>query len=436
MAPPIGLEWQLRSDFPVECVHRDAADRAVDRPPRRRRDLGHEAVAPHLRIEVLGPEEGGRPRWQSLVEVPLAADRAHALPREVGLGRELREEQPTALAQYAGRLHHGALPLRPTFRAVEDTERDDEVEGAVVVFREIVHPPQPNPLCGLFRAQDRRHAPPRLRDHRTGRVDGVDVEPALRKEDGVPAASATDVEDLDRARLGVVFDQPDEAVIRRTGGEALDHLRSLPEIPLIAHGTAPMVGTVGEHFMATHLTGIYSERGIMANRPEAWLRGPIPGVSPWLMPAAHALVQAGEDAERAARGLSTDELWQRPGGAAAAGFHLRHIPGVLDRLLTYARGEMLSDEQLAALRFEGEPGEPPEDVDSLLDKLHAAIENALEVLRTTPDSVLLEPREVGRARLPSTVLGLLSHAAEHAQRHTGQLITTVKVVRGATGSTR
>lgn len=172
----------------------------------------------------------------------------------------------------------------------------------------------------------------------------------------------------------------------------------------------------------------------MANQPEAWLRGPLPGVNPWLQPAAHALVQAGEDAERAASGLATDELWARPGGAAAAGFHLRHIAGVLDRLLTYARGEQLNETQFAALRLESEPGEPPADVDTLLRDLRTAIDRTLEVLRSTPDATLLEPREVGRGRLPSTVLGLLSHAAEHAQRHTGQLITTVKIVRG--GETR
>jgi hypothetical protein len=38
-------------------------------------------------------------------------------------------------------------------------------------------------------------------------------------------------------------------------------------------------------------------------------------------------------------------------------------------------------------------------------------------------------RQVGRAQLPSTVLGLLFHAAEHAQRHVGQLVTTSKVIR-------
>jgi hypothetical protein len=95
--------------------------------------------------------------------------------------------------------------------------------------------------------------------------------------------------------------------------------------------------------------------------PEAWLRGPLAGYAPHLMPAAHALVQAREDIERVTATMPPDELWQRPGGAAAA---------------------------------------------------------------------LLEERAVGRARLPATVLGLLFHGAEHTTRHVGQLVTTLKMVRG------
>jgi uncharacterized damage-inducible protein DinB len=168
----------------------------------------------------------------------------------------------------------------------------------------------------------------------------------------------------------------------------------------------------------------------MAGQPEAWQRGPIEGVTPYLMPVAHALVQAGEDVERAAADLTTEELWERPGGAAAIGFHLRHIAGVIDRLLTYARGEALNEAQFAALRAEGEPGEPPADAQALVAGVQRAIAHALEVVRATPEAALLEPREVGRAKLPSNVLGLLAHAAEHAQRHTGQMITTKKIVRG------
>jgi uncharacterized damage-inducible protein DinB len=161
---------------------------------------------------------------------------------------------------------------------------------------------------------------------------------------------------------------------------------------------------------------------------EAWLEGPLPGVDPYLMPVAHGLVQVGRDLERVTD-LTAEQLWARPGGAASVGFHLKHVAGVLDRLPTYARGEELTPEQLTVLRAEGEPGDPPGDAAALVQQARAAVESALAQVRATPREALLEPREVGRRRLPSTVLGLLHHAAEHATRHAGQAVTTAIVVR-------
>jgi hypothetical protein len=166
----------------------------------------------------------------------------------------------------------------------------------------------------------------------------------------------------------------------------------------------------------------------MATNPEAWLRGPLTGVEPLLMPAAHALVQAREDIEHVASDASDEELWRRPGDAASAGYHLQHVTGSLDRLFTYARGESLSDAQRRALAQEGTPGTPAA---ILVRSACDAIDRALEQLRQTPRETLLDAREVGRARLPATVIGLLFHAAEHTTRHVGQLITTLKVVRTA-----
>lgn len=145
------------------------------------------------------------------------------------------------------------------------------------------------------------------------------------------------------------------------------------------------------------------------------------------MPVAHALVQAREDIERVTAGTTVDELWQRPGGAAAAGYHLQHLAGSLDRLLTYARGEALSERQREALAREAEPGAA---VQLLAARAVEVIDRSLEQLRGTRAEGLLEGRGVGRAQLPSTVLGLLFHAAEHTTRHVGQLITTLKVVKG------
>ncbi len=162
---------------------------------------------------------------------------------------------------------------------------------------------------------------------------------------------------------------------------------------------------------------------------EVWLRGPMPGVPPMLMPAAHALAGAGEDVARAAEGLTVEQLWARPAGVASVGFHLRHLVGILDRLLTYARGHPLTEPQLAYLRAEGEPGTPPAQVEELLAAVAEAIDRAQAQIRATPEDQLLLPRGVGRMQLPSTVIGLIFHAAEHAQRHTGQVITLSRIVR-------
>ncbi|HEX8671803.1 MAG TPA: DinB family protein [Longimicrobium sp.] len=165
------------------------------------------------------------------------------------------------------------------------------------------------------------------------------------------------------------------------------------------------------------------------SEPEVWLRGPMPGVPPLLMPAAHALAGAGEDVARVAAGLTVEQLWARPAGVASVGFHLRHIPGILDRLLTYARGEPLTDAQLAYLRAEPDPGDPAPSADELMRGVDEAIARALAQIRATPEDDLLLPRGVGRLQLPSTVMGLIFHAAEHAQRHTGQIVTLSRIVR-------
>ena len=161
--------------------------------------------------------------------------------------------------------------------------------------------------------------------------------------------------------------------------------------------------------------------------PEFWLRGPIEGVPPALMPAAHALLQTLEDVERAVDGLTIDQLWLAPGGAASIGFHLIHLSGSTDRLLTYARGLALNDDQKAALGKERNP--PRTDAAPLVADFRRTVEAALAQIRSTPSESLTDARAVGRAGLPTTVMGLIFHAAEHSQRHAGQVVTTAKVVR-------
>ena len=167
---------------------------------------------------------------------------------------------------------------------------------------------------------------------------------------------------------------------------------------------------------------------IMAENLEVWLRGPLPDIPPQLQPVAHALLQAREEVAALTADFPEDRLWDKPGGAASSGFHLQHLAGVLDRLFTYARGEALSETQLATLKAEGTPFEGA-SVEGLRGAFKEQVDKAVKQLRTTDEKTLLEPREVGRAKLPSTVLGLLVHAAEHTQRHVGQLLVSVRVLQ-------
>lgn len=159
---------------------------------------------------------------------------------------------------------------------------------------------------------------------------------------------------------------------------------------------------------------------------EVWLRGPIAGVLVLLQPVAHALRQAQEEARAYLHDFPDELLDERPVGMASVGFHLQHLRGVLDRLFTYARGEALSEKQRADLQNEGQVKGTTEDLVHAFDR---QIEKAIAQLQSTPEMSLTEARGVGRAQLPSTVLGLLFHAAEHTMRHVGQLLVTARVVQ-------
>ena len=165
----------------------------------------------------------------------------------------------------------------------------------------------------------------------------------------------------------------------------------------------------------------------MSNTTEVWLRGPVAGIPALLQPAAHALVQAREEVNEIAPAISTEVLWARR-GAATAGFHLLHLANALDRLFTYARGEALNDAQKTAARAEAT--EHPElDGAALAKMVSASIDKALAQLSATDPGTLTTERRVGRAGLPTTVIGALFHGAEHTSRHVGQFISTVKLAQ-------
>ena len=160
---------------------------------------------------------------------------------------------------------------------------------------------------------------------------------------------------------------------------------------------------------------------------EFWQQGPVDGVPALLQPVAHALLQARKEVTEAMLAFPDDLIWERPNGAASCGFHLQHLTGVIDRLFTYARNEKLNEQQFAELALEGK--EASELSPSLLvERFSEQVARAIEQLKRTDESSLTEFRAVGRAGLPSTVIGLLFHAAEHTMRHVGQLLVTSKVL--------
>jgi uncharacterized damage-inducible protein DinB len=162
--------------------------------------------------------------------------------------------------------------------------------------------------------------------------------------------------------------------------------------------------------------------------PEVWLRGPLPDVPALLQPVAHALLQAREEVGAVMQNFPEQRLWEKPAGVASVGFHLQHLAGVIDRLFTYARGQALNADQARALTAE-EQRNANISASELMNTFHRQVDRALEELRQIDVRCLTEYRAVGRAQLPSTVLGLLVHAAEHTQRHVGQLLVTVRVLR-------
>lgn len=161
---------------------------------------------------------------------------------------------------------------------------------------------------------------------------------------------------------------------------------------------------------------------------EWWQRGPIEGVPAALQPVAHILLQVRESVDELVSNLTEAEWNARPANVAAAAFHVRHIAGVIDRLFTYARGQPLSDAQFAAMRREGDVLTLA-DVPGVLDTLREQVEAAIAELRTIDVATLGDFRGVGRAKLPSTVIGCLVHGAEHSMRHVGQLSVTTRIVR-------
>lgn len=159
---------------------------------------------------------------------------------------------------------------------------------------------------------------------------------------------------------------------------------------------------------------------------EPWMRGPISGVEPLVMPVFFSFQLVREDLARHTEGLSIEQVWHREGSLPSLGFHLRHIAGSVERLTAYLMNEPLTETQLAFLKDESKPGATLEE---LLDAIHRSLAATESRLHAIDPASIYDARYIGRKRLPTTVLGLLVHIAEHTQRHLGQAITTAKLAR-------
>ncbi len=163
---------------------------------------------------------------------------------------------------------------------------------------------------------------------------------------------------------------------------------------------------------------------------EPWMRGTHTDVPAVLRAVLHALELAEEDIVRWCAPLSDEEWNLHPQGLAPVAFHVRHIAGSTDRLLTYAEGGQLNPEQLESMRHEGEAHAAGATV---LAELKASLERAKQRVRAFAGQDLEAARGLGRKQLPTSVGGLLVHVAEHASRHVGQVVTTAKLATAARG---
>lgn len=154
---------------------------------------------------------------------------------------------------------------------------------------------------------------------------------------------------------------------------------------------------------------------------EPWLAGHFADLAPIPRLLCCSLEQSLDEIRHWTAPLDDAQLWAEPFEKSSVGFQLRHLAGSVDRLLTYARGEALTDAQLSFLKAEHIPGATKAELLAALEQSYTA---AAAFAQTATD--FHQPRFIGRQRLETPLGVLLAHIAEHTQRHTGQLIVLCK----------
>ena len=163
---------------------------------------------------------------------------------------------------------------------------------------------------------------------------------------------------------------------------------------------------------------------------EPWLRGTLTEYAVVHRALLHSLQMAEEDTFKWCFNLDDQQLQVTPYDLPSVAFQLRHIARSLDRFCTYAEGGSLTAEQLHLLSSELTE---PVGHGALFNELKASLTKTRHRLQ----AIALQPLDlelsIGRKQLPTTLAGLLIHAAEHTQRHVGQAITTAKVILAQSG---
>ena len=163
---------------------------------------------------------------------------------------------------------------------------------------------------------------------------------------------------------------------------------------------------------------------------EVWQRGPLENIPGLLQPVVHALLQAREEVKDLTDNFPATLLWERPAGVASPAFHLQHLTGVLDRLFTYARNKPLSQVQLHSLSIEGDQSQTTSGLKELVELFNEQVDQSIYELSQVGILTLTDARTIGRKQIPTTVIGLYVHAAEHTMRHVGQLHVTIRILKG------
>ena len=160
---------------------------------------------------------------------------------------------------------------------------------------------------------------------------------------------------------------------------------------------------------------------------EPWMRGHYADLHPTIAALLYSFEHARDDLAKWTEGLDGASICASRGKVASVAFHIAHIAGSIERLIAYAKGEQLSDQQLAELRAEKMTSKSRSELLELLEEKTRAAE---VFLRALDPSELTQQRYIGRKRIATTLGVLLIHIAEHTQRHVGEAILTTKILRG------